>query len=183
MLYLLQAIPIKLPPSFFASFKTICRTFLWASHSPRLGWDRLVLPKQKGGIGLPDLSLYHRACQLARIVDWHVHKCNKDWVLVENAFSQTPVSHLPWIEPRSVPKPCSNHPLIGPTLFNFRVSCRSLIMIPSPGPMTPLTQNPDFPPNTPTLDHTAPSRLYDMSTSLFQQWCTPFSFRDGLQIF
>lgn len=34
ILYLMQAIPIKLPPTFFTSFKHICRTFLWTGHPP-----------------------------------------------------------------------------------------------------------------------------------------------------
>lgn len=106
LLYLLQAIPIKLPQAFFTSFKTICRSFLWAGRPARLSWDRLVLPKQKGGIGLPDLFQCYRACQFTRIVDCHVHRKSKGWVEVEEAFSGIPVSHLPWITPQSIPKPC-----------------------------------------------------------------------------
>lgn len=45
LLYLLQAIPIKFPPSFFTSYKYMCRAFIWASKSPRLSWNRLILPK------------------------------------------------------------------------------------------------------------------------------------------
>lgn len=50
LLYLLQAIPIRLPPSFFASYKRMCRSLIWSFHSPRLSWDKLTLPKRKGGI-------------------------------------------------------------------------------------------------------------------------------------
>lgn len=137
--------------------------------SPRLGWDRLILPKQKGGIGLPDLDLflYHKACLLARIVDWHVHKGNKGWVRVEDAFSRTPVSHLPWINPCSIPRPFSSHPLIGPTMSNFRVICRSFDTIPSPGPMIPLTQNPDFPTDVPAHDHAVIQSDSTMQAHLF----------------
>lgn len=34
LLYLFQAIPIKLPTSFFTSYKRMCRTFIWASRTP-----------------------------------------------------------------------------------------------------------------------------------------------------
>lgn len=49
ILYLLQAVPIKLPQSFFNAFKRCCRTFLWAKRSPMLSWDKLIHLKQKGG--------------------------------------------------------------------------------------------------------------------------------------
>lgn len=147
LLYLLQAIPIKLPPSFFASYKRMCRNLLWSSHPPRLSWDKLTLPKRKGGIGLPDLRTYYRAWKLMRIVDWHVHKNIKDWIKVENAFAQVLISYLRWINQHSVPEEYSTHPLIGPTLLNFRVSCKALNL-------TPLTQNPDFPPGLPARNLT-----------------------------
>lgn len=155
LLYLLQAIPIKLPPSFFASFKRMCRNLLWSARAPRLSWDKLILPKGRGGgIGLPDLTTYYRACHLTRIVDWHAHKTDKDWIQVENAFSRTPLHRLPWTNPRLIPKTCSDHLLIGPTLLNFKTACRIFDMPPFPGPMTPLTQNPAFPPDISSLDLT-----------------------------
>lgn len=154
ILYLLQAIPIALPQSFLTAVKQCCRVFLWAGRSPRLSWDKLIVPKLKGGLGLPDITLYHRACQLVRVVDWHLHAGNKDWVAVENEFLSFPITHLPWIEAHSVPKPCMEHPLIGPTIRNFRTVCRKSGLSPSPGPMTPLILNPDFPPSIAASDPT-----------------------------
>lgn len=122
----------------FSDSSFIC---LYSKHSSQ------TLPKLKGGIGLPELSLYYRASQLTRIVDWHNHALNKDWVGIENAFLHFPISHLPWINPTSVPRTCRDHPLIGLTIANFRMACQSLELAPSQEPMTPVTQNPDFPPD------------------------------------
>lgn len=95
LLYLLQAIPIGLPPAFFSSYKRICRSFIWASKQPRLSWDRLVLPKRLGGLGLPDLQKYQWACHLTRLVDWHKHRQAKDWVELEDSFASLPFMELP----------------------------------------------------------------------------------------
>lgn len=122
ILYLMQAIQIKLPLPLFTSLKGICRTFLWAGRPPRLSWDKLVLPKLKGGLGLPDPALYHKACLLVRLVDRHLH-ADKDWVAVENEFLNFPISHLPWISTRVIPRACMTHPLIGPTLLTFKALC------------------------------------------------------------
>lgn len=146
LLYLFQTIPIRLPKSFFIAYKRMCRVFIWATKTPRLSWDRLVLPKLSGGLGLPDLQKYHWACHLTRIVDWHLHRSDKDWITLEDSFASIPLSHLPWINPKSIPKTHIDHPLIGATLHLFRVASKSLAFTPSPGPMTPLGHNPDFPP-------------------------------------
>lgn len=165
--------PDQATPSSFASLNTICRSFLWADRPARLGWNRLTLPKQKGGIGLPDPSLYYTACQLTRIVDWHVHWSSKDWVSLKDAILGIRVAHLPWIEPHSTPNACKSHPLIGPTLTTFRVTCRSFDTTPSPGPMTPLTQNPYFPTGiqvlagpTPSGDRTVRAHLFFYNDTL-----------------
>lgn len=144
LLYLLQAIPIKLPPSFFTSYKHMCRTFIWASKSLRLVWDRLILPKLLGGLGLPDIQKYHWACHLTRIVDWHVHSHTKDWIKLENATTDVPLAYLPWITHKTIPTDGSTHPLIGATLSCFARACTYLATTPSPCPMTPLDRNPQF---------------------------------------
>lgn len=112
----------------------------------------LSTPKLKGGIGLLDIHKYYWFCHLARVVDWHVHIHTKDWVRLGESFSQIPIRHLPSIGPSLIPKESTNHPLIGPTLQNFSAACRKLNLASSPGPLTPIDRNPEFPQNLP--DHT-----------------------------
>lgn len=154
ILYLLQAIPINLPTSFFLSYKRICRNFIWATKAPRLSWVRLTLPKQLGGLGLPDIQKYHWACHLTRVVDWHIHRPSKDWITLEDSLTSIPIANSPWITPRLIPRDFSSHPLIGATLSIFKLACKLLKTSPSPGPMTPLDNNPGFPPGLTLKDKT-----------------------------
>lgn len=146
LLYLFQAISITLPPSFFLSYKWICRNLVRSSKAPRPSWERLTLPKLRGGLNLPDIQKHHWACLLTRIVDWHIHEQSKDWVQLEKSFAQTPVHHFPWINRIYVPKDFTLHSLIHATLVQFRTACKKLNLHPTPGPMTPLDNNPEFPP-------------------------------------
>lgn len=145
ILYILQTVPIKLPQAFYTSYRRACSNFLWGKDRPRLSFDRLTLPKLKGGIALPDIAKYHWACQLSRIVDWNVHSHTKAWTKIENEFSSIPVQQLPWISPINVPLACKQHPLISNTLQSFQTACRKHHISSTPGPMTPIRNNPDFP--------------------------------------
>lgn len=168
LLYLFQAIPIKLPKSFFVTYKRICRAFIWSSKTPRLSWERLTLPKSQGGLNLPDIQKYHWACHLTRIVDWHLHGSNKDWIQLENAFSQIPVAHIPWLNPSSIPKDLKTHPLINATTLQFKNASSKLNFKPFRGPMTPLENNPDFQPDISSLPSlTDPPRRHIRVNQLF----------------
>lgn len=162
LLYLFQAISIQLPLTFFSTYKKICRLFIWSSKPPRLNRNRLTIPKLQGGLHIPDIQKYYWVCHLSRIVDWHVHSNNKDWVHIENVFSPIPLQHLPWINPNKIPKVIKLHPLINTTLLNFKAACKPLQLRPTPGPMTPLEDNPDFEPglslHNPTVDPQRPRR-------------------------
>lgn len=146
ILYLFQTLPIHIPGSFFMTYKRLCRNFIWSSKAPKLSWERLTLPRSKGGIGLPDIYKYHWACLLTRVIDWHVHADTKDWVRLEESFAGIPISHLSWISQKAIPKDCTKHPFIHPTLLQFRMACNKHNIASSPGPLTPINQNPDFPP-------------------------------------
>lgn len=43
-------------------------------------------PKAVGGLGFPNFRLYYYATHLARIIDWHCHAANKDWVSLEEFY-------------------------------------------------------------------------------------------------
>lgn len=101
-LHLLQTIPIQIPISFFNSFRQACSSFFWRNKPPRIKFDHLTLPKDKGGIALPDLRWYYWAIHLTRIVDWNIHQAVKDWVTLEHSITppnleiptmDTPTSH------------------------------------------------------------------------------------------
>lgn len=116
ILYVLQAIPIKLPQAFFTSIRIACSRFIWGTAQPRISFERLTLPKLKGSIGLPNITKYYWACQLPRIIDWNVHSTTKAWLNIKQAFSNLPLNQLPWTANTHIPLTCKQHPLIGNTL-------------------------------------------------------------------
>lgn len=156
ILYILQTIPIKLPQTFSSTYKKVCTNFIWGTKRPRLDFARLTTPKLLGGLGLTDICKYQQACHLARIVDWNIHIKNKDWIHLEQSFSDIPIAQLPWTEPRYIPALSKNHPLINPTLATFHTACKKYKISSLHGPMTPLRLNPDFTPGMHTsflVDH------------------------------
>lgn len=90
-----------------------------AKQTTRIKFDRLTLPKYKGGIALPDLRRYYRATHLARIVDWNIHHTVKDWTTLEHPINPHSLRSVPWLHPRHVLSQTKRHPLIGPTLEVF----------------------------------------------------------------
>lgn len=147
ILYLLQAIPIRIPNTFFRNYKQICLEFIWNGKHARIKWDKLIVPKLMGGIGLPDIEKYYWACHLTRIVARHLHGRIKDCVVLEEySYTQSvPLKYLPWIEPRKIPKAINSHPITGTSLKIFRFLCKKHNISSIYGPLTPLTCNPGIP--------------------------------------
>lgn len=138
-------------------------------QNPYLCWDRLVIPKLKGGIGLPDIHRYYWSYHLARIDDWHLDAKTKDWFRLEESFSQLPIHHLLWIRPNGILRESTVHPLIGPTLQLFRAVCKRLNLASSLRPLTPIDRNPDFPPGlTELTTHGQKPSLTRVSSYIFK---------------
>lgn len=105
----------------------------------------LTKPKEKGGIGLPDIFRYYQAVHLARIADWHCNRDSKQWVEMEIEDSSLPLLPSPWLM-STPPADMKSHPLIGATLQVARKVFRTTDVSPLPSPMTPIIGNPDFSP-------------------------------------
>ena len=162
-LYIMQTLPIKIPLSFFNTFRKACSSFIWRGRPPRIRFSRLNLPRNGGGIALPDLRKYHQAAILTRIVDWNLHRRVKDWVNLEQSQSPHDLKYLPWINPKYHSKSIKTHPIIGPTLEIFRYTFKSINPSPWLGPLTPLLNNPDFPPG---LEKSFPTHKWPHSNVL-----------------
>lgn len=145
LLYLLQTIPLHLPPA-FKTYKSACSRFLWGDCKPRICYAHLNFLKHLGGIGLSDIRNYYRAWHLARILDWNVHGSLKDWVTLKASFTSLPLNSLPWLLDRHIPQEIHTHPMIGPMLKCFKTTCKTTSLSTTLGPLTPFQMNPDFPP-------------------------------------
>lgn len=60
---------------YFLHWKRELTNFIWAGKKPRIKYKVLCDSKGRGGLGLPDLELYHDACALTWI---------QEWILVQN---------------------------------------------------------------------------------------------------
>lgn len=143
LLYLFNALPIKIPESFFTSLLRAQRRFLWADRKPRIKLNLLSLPKHKGGIGLPNFKKYQQASHITRIIDWHCHSSNKDWIQLEQSLFRFNLIFYPWSLHSKTDKKL-NHPLVANTLDIWQKVAGIHKLASIPGPLTPVTKNPDF---------------------------------------
>lgn len=56
--FLMQALPIHIPVSYFKQIQSTFTKFIWVKKRPRLPHKLLVLPKHHGGLALPDVRAY-----------------------------------------------------------------------------------------------------------------------------
>ncbi|XP_018408140.1 PREDICTED: uncharacterized protein LOC108783928 [Nanorana parkeri] len=141
LLYPLQALPIKIPSTFFRTLRTLFTKFVWAGKPPRINYNILRLPKHSGGMGLPDEHLYYIATHLTRMLDWSRHATSKLWTGLEQSLTTTPLSGLAWSSSPLSPA-IRSHPTIMPTLVVARSAFSQYSISPYPSPMVPVLGNP-----------------------------------------
>lgn len=162
ILYLMQALPIHIPPGFFKQIRTVFTEFVWARKRPRLPNKLLVLPKSSGGLARPDIRVYYQAVHLGRLIDWRRHRETKLWTQLEQSHTRVPLGGTPWCF-RSLPLELKRHPLIG----NTARICTKLISKPNissrNSPLYPIIGHPLF---TPGLQDRVFQRLGEAGTHM-----------------
>lgn len=94
--YVLMMLPVNVSPQIFKQYDTIIKEFLWDRKRPRIKFSKMCSPRDRGGLGLPDLRLYYVSFEMAKLAK-HWNKDNQlEWVTIENKISSpfTPIDRL-----------------------------------------------------------------------------------------
>lgn len=118
ILYLIQALPVRIPNLFFRQLQGIFTRFVWAGKSMRMKFKTLIQPKDLGGIGIPDLNSYKLAahCEVNR---WMCHGEYKQWVKIEQSVTNWRLQGMVWSQ-EDIPKTLLKHPTVGKSMKIFR---------------------------------------------------------------
>lgn len=97
--YVLQMIPLLPSKSNLANLRTTFSNFIWQGKRPRVTYTKLILPRDKGGYSLPDVSIFSQTILFRQILDWLLrHSSFSNYDLEEVLFlpfSPSALLHLP----------------------------------------------------------------------------------------
>uniref|UniRef100_A0A667XYE7 Reverse transcriptase domain-containing protein n=1 Tax=Myripristis murdjan TaxID=586833 RepID=A0A667XYE7_9TELE len=146
-LFLFKALPIYIVSNTFKQWDSIIMNFIWNGRKPRIKMKYLKLPKEMGGLDLPNLQAYYQAVQVRNVKIWMLESPHIKWREMEVNCGDIPLTALPFSNYKKSYIETLDNRWVVATLKVWREVCHNLKLNEDLIFLKAMGTDPDFPPN------------------------------------